>query len=347
MSDELLDFYNRELAYFRKLAGAFAEKHPKIAGRLQLGERVEDPHVSRLIEAFAYLNARVRLKIEDEFPELCQAILNVLYPEYLSPFPSCSIVQFELQKSQFELVNGYTVPPKTQLTTQEIDGEPCRFRTCYPAEVWPFSLESARVDTPPFSVPPTPLSAEAKGVVRLELKMYSDRVKFHQLGIKRLRVFLNGDSRYIYDLYELIMNNAMGVLLASSDKDQKPVALPADCITPVGFELEDSLIDYSAKSRMGYHLLTEFFVFPFKFLFFDINGLKPDILSRVGRDSTLCIYVFLQMHSSQSSESAFQLVSIGRDACDQSLSTALRADSSVFDAVRIPSCPRCAPPTGQ
>ncbi|MEM7784368.1 MAG: type VI secretion system baseplate subunit TssF, partial [Planctomycetota bacterium] len=310
MSDELLDFYNRELAYFRNLSVEFAEKHPKIAGRLRLGERIEDPHVSRLIEAFAYLNARIRLKLEDSFPELCEAILSVLYPEYLAPFPSCSIVKFGLQKSQFELVGGHAIPAKTKMVTQEIDGAPCRFRTCYPTEIWPFDLASASVEIPPFEVPPNPFSNESRGMVRLELKLFSDRVKFERLSINKLRVFLNGDSRYVYDLYELIMNNVQGIVLSPDDKSQKPVILNSDCIEPVGFGLDESLIDYTARTRMGYHLLTEFFVFPQKFLFFDITGFTPEILSRVGKKSTLCIYLlFDRLHKNLENlpNSTFQL----------------------------------------
>jgi len=34
----------------------------------------------RLIEAFALLAARVRRKIDDEFPEVVESLLNLLYP---------------------------------------------------------------------------------------------------------------------------------------------------------------------------------------------------------------------------------------------------------------------------
>ena len=88
MSDELLPYYDRELAFVRRLGAEFAEAHPKIAGRLRLSpDTAEDPHVERLIEAFAYLNARLRHKLDDDFPELSDAMLSVLYPHYLSPIP--------------------------------------------------------------------------------------------------------------------------------------------------------------------------------------------------------------------------------------------------------------------
>jgi type VI secretion system protein ImpG len=343
MSDELLDLYNRELDYFRKLAGEFGDKHPKIAGRLRLSERVEDPHVSRLIEGFAYLNARVRLKIEDEFPELCEAILNVLYPEYLAPLPSCSIVQFELNKTQFELTEGYQIPRKSSLTTQEIEGQPCRFRTCYPVDLWPFSLASAQVSTPPFNVPPTSISQQSKGLVRLELKTYSDRVTFQQLPLDKLRVFLNGDTRYVYDLHELILNNSLGVVLATSDKDQKPVTLPASCLKPVGFARTETLIDYSPRTRLGYHLLTEFFSFPSKFLFFDLI-LPPDTLERLPATSNVCVYIFLQ-HIHRNLEnlpaSSFQLgatpaINLFEQRCEPIRVAATRSEFRVVPDARRP-----------
>ena len=67
MSDKLLSHYNRELAYIRRLASDFAKTNPGIAEHSRISQdRVEDPHVSRLIEAFAYLNARTRQKIDDD-----------------------------------------------------------------------------------------------------------------------------------------------------------------------------------------------------------------------------------------------------------------------------------------
>jgi len=81
MSDELLPYYNRELAFVRRLGVEFAAEHPKVAGRLGLpADPAQDPHVERLIEAFALLNARTRLKLEDDFPEITDALLDVLYP---------------------------------------------------------------------------------------------------------------------------------------------------------------------------------------------------------------------------------------------------------------------------
>ena len=48
MSDELLAYYNSELAFLRELGAEFAEKYPKVAGRLLLeAGKCADPHVER------------------------------------------------------------------------------------------------------------------------------------------------------------------------------------------------------------------------------------------------------------------------------------------------------------
>ena len=140
MSDELLPYYNRELAFIRKMGAEFAAAHPKIAGRLRLDQdSAKDPHVDRMIEAFAYLNARTRHKLEDEFPEVSESLLSVLYPHYLAPIPSCSIVQFALDRQQGELSSGYHIRRGSSVETDPIDGQPCRFRTAYDATLWPIT----------------------------------------------------------------------------------------------------------------------------------------------------------------------------------------------------------------
>jgi type VI secretion system protein ImpG len=143
MRDELLGYYERELIFLRQMGAEFAEKYPKIAGRLLLEpDKCEDPHVERMIEAFAFLTSRVHLKIDDEFPEITESLLNVLYPHYLAPIPSMSIAQFGLDPQQGKLTTGYHIERGTTLYSRPVQGTPCRFRTSYPVTLWP--IRSAR-----------------------------------------------------------------------------------------------------------------------------------------------------------------------------------------------------------
>lgn len=292
MSDELLPYYNRELAFVRRLGAEFAAAHPKIAGRLQLGpDSAEDPHVERLIEAFAFLNARIRHKLDDDFPELSEAMLGVLYPHYLAPIPSMAIVQFVLDRGQGELTTGYTIPREAAIETDPIDGEPCRFRTCYPTTLWPIELASARLSGRPFAAPQTPYLPKSVAVLRLQLRCLSKEITFAKLPLNWLRFFLKGQSQHVFALYELLFNNVLGIAIAGSASDPRPVLLDKRSIQPVGFERDEGMIPYSAQSFLGYRLLSEYFAFPQKFLFFDLAGLGQRALSSAG--NTLEIFIYL------------------------------------------------------
>jgi type VI secretion system protein ImpG len=133
MSDDLLSYYNRELAYLRKLGGEFAEQHPGAAGRLRMTrDAVEDPHVSRLLEGVAFLNARIRAKLDDEFPELTEGLIEQLYPHYMSPIPSMAIVQLG---AATDLAETKVIAAGTEILTEPVMGERCRFRTTAPTQV--------------------------------------------------------------------------------------------------------------------------------------------------------------------------------------------------------------------
>ncbi len=295
--DELLSYYNRELAFIRNLGAEFAEAHPKIAGRLRLSQDMaEDPHVSRLIEAFALLNARTRLKLEDEFPEITESLLNVLYPHYLAPLPSACIVQLRADKSQAQNLEPQSIPRGSRVETEPIDGEPCRFRTCYDVDLLPIEVSAASLKGTPLPAPSTRLTSQAQAVVRIELSTLSPKVAFRELTFDRLRFYLHGQTHHAYDLYERILNNAIGTVVAVPGGEVPPVELAQDCWQPVGFGRHEGLLDYSPRSFLGYRLLSEFFAFPDKFLFVELQGVTAALRTRLKAADKLELYVFLDEH---------------------------------------------------
>ena len=144
MRDDLLLYYERELTYIRQIGAQFAEKYPKIASRLVLEpSKCDDPHVERLLEAFAFLAARVHLKIDEDFPEITEALLGIVYPHFIRPLPSMSIVQFHLDPEKGKLSTGLPVGRNSLLYSRPVDGVPCKFRTCYDTTLWPASVTAA------------------------------------------------------------------------------------------------------------------------------------------------------------------------------------------------------------
>ena len=144
-ADDLLLFYERELTFLREMGAQFAEKYPKIASRLMLepSKGSEDPHVERLLEAFAFLAARVHLKLEDDFPEITEALLGILYPHFVRPIPSMSIVEFQTDPERGKLTTGLTIDRETMLYSRPVGGVPCKFRTCYETTLWPVTVGAA------------------------------------------------------------------------------------------------------------------------------------------------------------------------------------------------------------
>ena len=297
MTDELLPFYNRELAFVRELGAEFAKQNPKIAGRLRWsGDKSEDPHVSRMIEAFAFLNARIRHKLDDDFPELTESLLGVLYPHYLAPLPSCSILQCEIDRDQAELTSGYFVKRHSELETEPIDGMPCRFRTAYDLQLWPIEIASTSYRGEPFSAPSNRVSSIAESVVTVKLRTFSPKVAFAQMDIDSLRFYLNGKDQFIHDLYELLHNDCLGVAVAADAADPHARLIPIENVRAVGFHQDEALLEYSARSFMGYRLLSEFFAFPEKFMFVEIQGLREAIQS-VGSANEVALYFYLRRHT--------------------------------------------------
>ncbi|HXH04693.1 MAG TPA: type VI secretion system baseplate subunit TssF [Candidatus Competibacteraceae bacterium] len=289
MSDELLPYYNRELAYLRRLGAEFAEAHPKIAGRLRLGaETIEDPHVARLIEAVAFLNAHIRRKLDDDFPELTQALLGVLYPHYLAPIPPMAIVQFQPPP---DLGGAYTLPRETALETDPIHGEPCRFRTVYPVTLWPIAVEAASLRGRPLSAPRLAGAESAQACLRLSLRSTLPELPLARLAPGALRFFLRGQAQHVYALYELLCNHLLQVAVAKGADDPEPIALGADCLRPVGLALDEGLLPYPARAFPGYRLLSEWFACPDKFLFCELAGLDGQALARAGERAELYLYL--------------------------------------------------------
>ena len=170
MPDDLQYYYEQELAYLRQMGAQFKEKYPKAASRLMLEPaQCEDPHVERLLEAFAFLAARVHLKIDDEFPEITEALLGIVYPHLTRPVPSMSVVEFRLDLEQGKLSTGLPIPRDSVLRSRPGTSVDCTFRTCYDTTLWPISVSVAEWKTPDRLLPAIKASDYA-GALRLDLR---------------------------------------------------------------------------------------------------------------------------------------------------------------------------------
>jgi type VI secretion system protein ImpG len=276
MREELLEHYERELAYLRELGGEFAQKYPRVAGRLLLEpDRCEDPHVERLLEAFAFLAARIHLRIDDDFPELTSGLLSVVYPHYLRPIPAMTVAECQTEDVQGKSTAAVVVPAGTVLTTKRrVDGLACRFRTCYPVELWPFSVAGCDWRLPERLARPVRAAAGAAATMQVRLECAPD-VTFAELELSELRFHLSGEINVVHALYELLCNNCISIVVRNPEDPSAPeVPIAPDSLVAMGFEEDESLLPYPRRSLDGYRLLQEYFTFSEKFLFFRLKGLE-------------------------------------------------------------------------
>ena len=331
MSDELLPYYQAELRHIREMGRAFARDNEQIAGNLGIGNKeVEDPHVSRLIEAFAYLNARTKLKIDDDFPEITEAYLNILYPHYLHPIPSCVITKFGLGPAQAEQAEGHSIDRGALVET--VEGS-CKFQTSYPVHLVPVRVSNARLSHGGFEAPSTRWLGKSQGILRLSLAPISQKVPISEMNFSwrdpataeveassgeapNLRFYIDAAKEEACKLYEVLLchhqgkqsdTGLLGVGITNGNGYVQELEAD-DAVRPVGFGVDDGTIPFSARSFIGYRLLTEYFAFYNKFLFFDVPLDGVD-LSQF-RD-TLDIFFYLsERHDSLESSvdsSVFQL----------------------------------------
>jgi type VI secretion system protein ImpG len=282
MTDDLLPYYERELAFIRQMAAQFREKYPAVAGRIQLEPNsCEDPHAERLIEAFALLTARVHHKLDDELPEITEALLDVLYPHYLRPIPPQGVIQFQVDPSQSAVPAATHVPSGTPIHSRPGDSPVCSFRTCYPVHLWPFRVTHASISAPnPFASPD--IASDVAATIRIQLECLGG-LRLAQLPIGSIRFYLNGAKAVAHALYESLFVNALHISLRGiGAKDGADAVLPAGSLRQVGFTANEGAVPYSDRSFLGYRLLQEYFSFPEKFLFFDLIGLDRIALSGFG-----------------------------------------------------------------
>lgn len=274
MLESLLPYYERELGHLRELSGEFARRYPKIAGRLQLeGDQCEDPHTERMIESFAFLAARIHKKLDDEYPEVATSFLDVLYPHYQQPVPSATVVQFECDPQRPQIAQRYRIDRGQQVLAPAVQGVVCKFRTAYPVDLYPLTLDAARLELTSGSPFLHRMAPDAAAVLTLELSTQGG-LPLPAIGLDTLRFFLDGEPALMHLLYELLLSRVLRVQVGDGSEDPaRTRALPATALQAVGFAADEAMLEHDTRSFDGYRLLSEYFCYPDKFLFVDLTQL--------------------------------------------------------------------------
>ena len=304
MDPRMLSYYNRELQHLREMGSEFARRYPKIAGRLALEEfECADPYVERLLEGLAFLAARVQLKLDAQYPEFTQHLLEIVYPNYLSPTPSMAVVGFEPDYNEGALAKGSPVPRGTMLLSRVGKGEqtPCRYRTAHDVTLWPLVIKQADYYSRDEAMRGAPDVAAARAGLRLRLACTAG-LTFDKIALDCLPVFLQGSGELTMALYEQLLGNRVAMVVcpagatpASSPTQGTgrpagcPVAIPAGEVRRLGFQENEALLPAGPRSFQGYRMLHEYFAMPERFLFVELGGLSPALRCCPGDEIDLFI----------------------------------------------------------
>jgi type VI secretion system protein ImpG len=282
MTQPIEVFFERELQFLEETAQAFADRYPANASRLVLESgRSIDPHLDRLIEGFAVLAGRVRHKLESDFSELTESLLQILYPHLRLIIPSMAIAQVVVPPGSRNLRDGWRLEKDTVVrsTAFREQAEMFQYSLGYPVAVWPIELKGVAWETSPFDLGMRPPHGTV-AVLRMQFAC-QDGLRWDDLNLEKLRLHLSGDRQFIAGLYEIMFNRCLGVAFQAVDMgaeagtSRTPITMqPDECLAQVGLDLDEGLLPFPPESFVGYRLLMELLSFPQKFLFADLGGWK-------------------------------------------------------------------------
>lgn len=247
--------FREEMDYLRRLGREFARDNPQLSQFL--GDEAADPDVERLLEGFAFLTAKLRLKIDDDLPELTHSLLQLLWPNYLRPLPSVTIMRFEpLDRA---ITTRQVIPKGTQVLSRPVEGVRCEFRTCADVTVYPLRiLEVSDAHT------------REKSIMRVDLAPISGN-SLESFDCDQLDFHLSGDDTTALTLYLWLSKYLSEVRIEIGGQTRR---LSARQVQFPGFSADEALLPYPKNVFDGYRILQEYFIFPRRFLFFSLTALR-------------------------------------------------------------------------
>jgi type VI secretion system protein ImpG len=264
--DDLIPYIQEELATFRRDCSVLHDKYPRLAGALGISEDAcADPGVERLVQSCAVLSARISRQLDAGHPKLIVALLQSIYPHYLYPFPSCSIVWIDHDTAQMR--KPRTISRGTELKSRVVQGMRCQFRTASDIVLSPLAVTSACYIAAATAPPGQRLDNACDAALSIS---FASTVQVRHLDMKRLSLFIDGDPSLCAALRDMLFLRT-GPAFVQATGGRLWHKLQDFPIRPAGFDDDEALLPWPARSHPAYRLLTEYFSFPEKFNFIDID----------------------------------------------------------------------------
>ncbi len=268
MTDTLLQYYTRELDHLRLRGKQFAEFHPGSASRLGMaGDHSADPHMERLLESMAFLNARLEKRLDDSYPQLSEALLKKLFPHYLRSLPSMAMAWAQPDPTLKQVTR---VPAGTRFEAR-LGNQPVVFSTAWDLQLTPLQMQFAELQQAPFNFSPR---VSASALLHFRLAAGDPDLQLDDLNLDKLTLHCDGDPSTRRHLLDLVMGQLSGIVV-SGGAPGEGIYLDKESLQPVGEG--ELLLPRPAVSFSGYQQLMEVLAFPDPFLGFTLSGLRKPI----------------------------------------------------------------------
>lgn len=262
MEDLTLRYFDTEMRYLRDAAREFAELHPEEAREMGLTMNgAMDESVDRLFQGFAFLMGRVRQKLDDDYPELTEGVISLLWPHYLRPLPSMCVV--EIAPEPDALKHSDVIPEHTEVMSDPVGDNRvrCRYRTTRQLTLYPLMLQKAGIFTEP----------DGRNALRLRFTC-GNTADWQRLDLSALSVYLNGDSPLASLLHLFLTRHVeQAFIRMPANVDREPLALR---FRASAFDADAHLWEVEKNEYSGYQHLLEYFTFREKFMFVSLEGLE-------------------------------------------------------------------------
>lgn len=267
MIEQLLPYYEKQLQEFGQQSREFAQKYPKIAQRLSLNqEQIDDPHIERLIQAFSLIAARIDKKLEDSYDVFTHSLFEVMFPQYLRHFPACTVVSFEDINKLKQLTAAHVIPQKTALKSRSFKGVQCEFNTTNEVCLLPISLTQLEFQTSPS----IHMHLNQNATLSLKFEIFNEAQKW--ILDEKLPIYLDAISNFPLQVLDSIFRKDTGFALRVGPR-MLEISNPFEVM---GFTEQESLLPIDQHTHHAYRLLMEYFCFPekFNYLNLDLSRLK-------------------------------------------------------------------------
>ncbi|KXU83386.1 type VI secretion protein [Paraburkholderia monticola] len=267
-----LRYFDAEMRYLREAGREFVRDQPEAARRLSMQYGQENDQVRAVNEAFAFLMARLRMKLDDAMPEVTEGLLDNLYEHMARAIPSLSVIEC----TPLNRRNTATaqIPAGAVVRSAPIgpDGVQCPFRTTQAVDLLPLSVEDAEVA----------VRADGRTVIRLTFGLWFGDQREH-VDLSRIRLYLDGERPAAAALYAALTRQIAGInLRLPSVRNGELRRLEDVRFETAGFGPSTRLWPVTNPERNQQldreQTLLEYFVFPQKFHFVDLCGFDSTLV---------------------------------------------------------------------